>query len=161
MGGREERNAGFRPRKGSTNGVANEYRVWIREEPIGVRDVLPRSREERQSGVLIGGIAHGYTAEGWKRVESGEAERRFDVSTCPADKDRQTPVFRARSCQLLLRRRPPWQQHLHYHLSHLQPFTYTHLQRRDASTPFFELHRCPLNIMLRLLPSVSMPPSRN
>lgn len=47
------------PREGSANGVANEYRVWIREEPIGVRDVLPRSREKRQSGVLIGGIALG------------------------------------------------------------------------------------------------------
>lgn len=55
----EERDAGFRAREESTNGVANEYRVWIREEPIGVRDVLPRSREKRQSGVLIGGIALG------------------------------------------------------------------------------------------------------
>lgn len=51
--------AGFRPREGPTNGVANEYRVWIRREPIGVRDVLPRSREKRQSGVLTVGVALG------------------------------------------------------------------------------------------------------
>jgi len=47
----------FGPARGSTNGVANEYRVWIRREPIGVRDVLPRSREKRQSGVFAGGVA--------------------------------------------------------------------------------------------------------
>lgn len=47
----------FGPVRGSTNRVANEYRVWIRREPIGVRDVLPRSREKRQSGVFAGGVA--------------------------------------------------------------------------------------------------------
>lgn len=51
--------AGFRPRERPTNGVTNEYRVWIRREPIGVRDVLPRSREKRQSGVLTVGVALG------------------------------------------------------------------------------------------------------
>lgn len=49
----------FGPTRGSTNGVANEYRVWIHREPIGVRDVLPRSREKRQSGVFAGGVALG------------------------------------------------------------------------------------------------------
>lgn len=29
--------------EGSTNEATNEYRVWIREEPIGVLYVLPRS----------------------------------------------------------------------------------------------------------------------
>lgn len=45
--------------KGSTNGVSNEYLVWIRREPIAVRDVLPRSREKRQSGVLAVGVTLG------------------------------------------------------------------------------------------------------
>lgn len=65
---REERNTVFRPREGSTNRMANEYRVWIREEPIGVRDVLPRSREKRQSGVLTVDVAHGKRVEGRKGV---------------------------------------------------------------------------------------------
>jgi len=57
---RKERGAdGFRPCKGLTNRVANEYLVWIRREPIAVRDVLPRSREKRQSGVLAVGVTLG------------------------------------------------------------------------------------------------------
>lgn len=50
---------GFRPRKGSTNGVANEYLVWIHREPIAVRDFLPRSREKRQSDVLTVSVTLG------------------------------------------------------------------------------------------------------
>lgn len=82
---REEERRGTRgisvSREGSANGVANEYRVWIREEPIGVRDVLPRSREKRQSGA-----SHRWRSsrrEGWGGWNIRGMARRFDDSTCP------------------------------------------------------------------------------
>lgn len=78
--------------------MANEYLAWIRREPIAVRDVLPRSREKRQSRVLAVGVILGKkNGEGWEEGRGegdrgGATARWLYLPACPADKDRQTPL---------------------------------------------------------------------
>lgn len=170
----------FDPAEGSTNGVANEYLAWIRREPIAVRDVLPRSREKRQSRVLAVGVILGKkNGEGWEEGRGegdrgGATARWLYLPACLPARLIKTDRLPCLPCQIipaLAKTTTPgvWHNHTSTTVS-----VATYLRRsltptlpampRCASTPFFGLHRCPLNIvshLASLLPPVSMPPSRN
>lgn len=166
---REKKGAdGFRPRNRSTNGMANKYLVWIRWEPIAMRDVLPHSREKRQSGVLAVGVTLGKkNGEGWKERRGkgnrgGAMARRLYLPTRLIKTDRLPclpcqiiPAFAKATVGV-------WYDHISSSVS-----VATYLRRsftptlpatpRCASTPFFGLHRCPLNIVSPCLaPSIDI-----
>lgn len=149
--------------------MANEYLVWIRREPIAVHDVLPHSREKRQSGVLAVGVTLGKkNGEGWKERRNGgdrggaTAQRLY----LPARliKTDRLPCLPCQIIPAFAKTATPgvWHNHTSTTVS-----VATYLRRsltstlpatpRCASTPFFGLHRCPLNIVSpRFTPSTSI-----